>query len=113
MRNTGISTIGDERKSEGWTYKEVYERFGIKFTPHCAKDENESVRVEAGLIKIRQAMLDGKFFVFRNLQGIFEEKATYHYQDDGAPVGTNDDLMDAMRYAYVIKLSRIKNSLRI
>lgn len=103
MRNTGISTIGDERKSEGWTYKEVYERFGIKFTPHCAKDENESVRVEAGLIKIRQAMLDGKFFVFRNLQGIFEEKATYHYQDDGAPVGTNDDLMDAMRYAYVMR----------
>lgn len=103
MRNTGIGTIGDEKKSEGWTYKEVYERFGIKFTPHCAKDENESVRVESGLIKIRQAMLEGRFFIFNHLTAIFEEKATYHYEADGNPSSTNDDLMDAMRYAYVMR----------
>jgi len=103
MRNTGISTVGDEEKTEGWAYKEIYERFGIQFTRHCAKTQNDSVRVETGLIEIRQAMLEGKFFIFSHLHKLFEEKATYRYDTDGTPVKASDDLMDAMRYAYVMR----------
>jgi phage terminase large subunit-like protein len=103
MRSTGITSIGDETKTEGWAYKEVYDRYGIQFTPECAQTEEGSIRVEVGLIQIRQAMIEGKFKIASHLSDLFDEKATYYYEPDGKPAKEKDDLMDAMRYAYVMR----------
>lgn len=103
MRNTGISTIGDETKTEGWVYKEVFAKYGINFTDHNAKTEEGSVRVEAGIVQIRQAMVEGKFKVARHLKEWFSEKATYLYKEDGGVTKERDDLLDATRYAYIMR----------
>lgn len=103
MRNSGISTVGDETKTEGWLYKEIFSRYGINFTSHNAKTENDSVRVEAGICEVRQAMTGGKFKVARHLREWFNEKATYLYKEDGSVTKEHDDLLDATRYAYIMR----------
>lgn len=103
MRSTGISTIGDETKTEGWVYKEVFAKYGINFTDHNAKTEEGSVRVEAGIVQVRQAMVEGKFKVASHLREWFKEKATYLYKEDGNVTKERDDLLDATRYAYIMR----------
>lgn len=103
MRNSGVSTINDETKTEGWLYKEIFAKYGINFTDHNAKTVNDSIKVEAGIIEVRQAMFEGKFKVARHLTEWFKEKATYLYKDDNTPLKERDDLLDATRYAYIMR----------
>lgn len=103
VRSSGISTIGDVTKSEGWKYKEIYDKYGIQFTDTNAKTEEGSTRVEAGLVEVRQAMVAGQFKVFSHLSEWFKEKATYLYKEDGSVTKEKDDLLDATRYAYIMR----------
>lgn len=103
MRSSGISTIADETKTEGWIYKEIFAKYGIQFTDHNAKTEEGSVRVEAGIVQVRQAMVEGKFKVASHLAEWFKEKATYLYKEDGTVTKERDDLLDATRYAYIMR----------
>ena len=103
MRSSGISTVGDETKTEGWVYKEIFAKYGINFTDHNAKTEEGSVRVEAGIVQVRQAMVEGQFKVASHLSEWFKEKATYLYKEDGTVTKEKDDLLDATRYAYIMR----------
>lgn len=103
VRSSGVSTIGGLEKTEGWKYKEIYEKYGIIFTDTNAKTEEGSVRVEAGIVEVRQAMIEGKFRVFSHLSEWFKEKATYLYKEDGSVTKERDDLLDATRYAYIMR----------
>lgn len=103
MRSSGISSINGLEKTEGWKYKEIYEKYGIPFTDTNAKTEEGSTRVEAGIVEIRQAMIEGKFRVFSHLSEWFKEKATYLYKEDGTVTKEKDDLLDATRYAYIMR----------
>ena len=111
MRSSGISTINDETKTEGWIYKEIFAKYGINFTDHNAKTEEGSVRVEAGIVRIRQAMVEGKFKVFSHLTDWFKEKATYLYKEDGTVTKANDDILDATRYAFVMSRYAVPENL--
>ncbi len=103
VRSSGISSINGLEKTEGWKYKEIYEKYGINFTDTNAKTEEGSVRVEAGIVEVRQAMIEGKFRVFSHLSEWFKEKATYLYKEDGTVTKEKDDLLDATRYAYIMR----------
>lgn len=103
VRSSGVSTIGGLEKTEGWKYKEIYEKYGIIFTDTNAKTAEGSVRVEAGIVEVRQAMIEGKFRVFSHLSEWFKEKATYLYKEDGSVTKERDDLLDATRYAYIMR----------
>jgi phage terminase large subunit-like protein len=103
VRSSGISTIGDVTKSEGWKYKEIYDKYGIEFTDTNAKTEEGSTRVEAGLVEVRQAMVAGQFRVFSHLSEWFKEKATYLYKEDGGVTKEKDDILDATRYGYIMR----------
>jgi phage terminase large subunit-like protein len=67
--------------------------------------------VEAGLMEILDRMQAGQFKVFEHLGDFFEELRMYH-RDDGKIVKTDDDLLDAVRYAVMMlrhaKLPEIK-----
>lgn len=54
--------------------------------------------VEAGLLKLFQRMTTGRLVVFNSLVAWFGEFRTYHRDEDGKIVKTNDHLMDATRY---------------
>lgn len=103
VRSSGISSINGLEKTEGWKYKEIYEKYGIQFTDTNAKTAEGSTRVEAGIVEVRQAMIEGKFRVFSHLSEWFKEKATYLYKEDGTVTKEKDDLLDATRYAYIMR----------
>lgn len=59
--------------------------------------------VEAGLYEIRDLMIKGRFKVDRNLREVFNEFNQYHRNANGKISKTMDDLLDAVRYAYMMR----------
>jgi len=59
--------------------------------------------VEAGLYEIRDLMIKGRFKADRNLRDFFNEFNQYHRNDKGKISKTMDDLLDALRYAYMMR----------
>ena len=58
--------------------------------------------VENGLYLILDAMRKGKFKVFRGQIDLMDELRQYHRDDKGKIVKVRDDILDAIRYAYMM-----------
>ena len=69
--------------------------------------EDGSNGVEAGLYEIRDLMRKGKFKIFAGLRDVFDEILQYHRDDRGKIVKKRDDLLDAIRYAYMMRREAI------
>lgn len=82
---------------------EHYRRAGFDMLPEWAQWESGSRSVEQGLYEINDRMRKGKFKVFSNLVPWFEEFRQYHRDEKGKIVKVRDDLMDATRYAYMMR----------
>jgi hypothetical protein len=89
-----------------------YERAGFKMLPEHATWPPVSEKgvmksggnsVEHGLYEIGDLMRKGKFKFFRGLTDLFAEFRQYHRDDKGKIVKTMDDLLDAVRYAYMMR----------
>jgi phage terminase large subunit-like protein len=59
--------------------------------------------VEHGLYEIRDLMCKGKFKIFSGCLDFFNEFNQYHRDDKGKIVKTMDDILDAVRYAYMMR----------
>ena len=59
--------------------------------------------VEVGLMEIIDLMQKGKFKVFAGLREVFDEILQYHRDDKGKISKVRDDLLDAIRYAYMMR----------
>lgn len=59
--------------------------------------------VEVGLMEIRDLMMKGKFKVFEGLREWFDEFLQYHRDENGKISKVRDDLLDATRYAYMMR----------
>lgn len=71
--------------------------------PEDGKDEGTGGNsVDAGVLEILDRMQTGRFKVFEGLEDWFEEFRMYH-REDGKIVKIDDDLMDATRYAVMMK----------
>lgn len=89
-------------KTSGNVVKDSYKESGFNMLPERATWVNGGNSVEAGLWEINNLMEQGKFKVFSNCHMFFEEKNLYHRDDRGKIVKQNDDILDALRYAYMM-----------
>ena len=81
---------------------EQYRGHDLKMLDDRAQFEDGSVSVEAGIMEILERMETGRFKVFGHLNDFWEEFRLYH-RKDGRIVKERYDLMDAMRYAVMMK----------
>lgn len=90
-------------KGSGKQQKSYYTEAGFAMLPSHATWPDGSNGVEAGLYEIRDLMQKGKFKIFSGLREVFEEFNQYHRDERGNIVKTRDDLLDAIRYAYMCR----------
>jgi hypothetical protein len=89
-------------KRDGRTIREDYVSSQLNMLATHATHADGGVSVEAGVIEILTRMQTGRFKVFANLADWFEEFRLYH-RSDGKIVKDHDDLMDATRYAVMMR----------
>lgn len=83
--------------------KDHYSDAGFTMLGQRATWDGTSNSVEQGIYEIRLAMQVGKFKVFRGLRDFFDEFNQYHRDDKGKIVKIRDDILDAIRYAYMMR----------
>jgi len=71
--------------------------------------------VEVGLMELRDLMVTGRFKVFSGLRDWFEEFIQYHRDENGKIHKLKEDLLDATRYAYMmrryaVQLSQVRSN---
>jgi len=92
--------------------KEYYEEEGWMMLAEHATWPDGSNGVWAGIIEIINLMDTGRFKVFSNLFDVFEEIREYHTKTtpsgDVLIVKTKDDILDSIRYAYMMRRYAIR-----
>lgn len=88
--------------------KSYYVEAGFTLLPEHATWPDGSNGVEAGLFEIRDLMMSGKFKVFEGLRDLITELLQYHRKPNGKINKTVDDILDAMRYAYMMRRFAIR-----
>lgn len=93
-----------EKGRDGGTIQmQHYDSAGFKMLPTHAQWHTGGNAVEAGIFEINDLMRKGKLKIFKGLRSILDEVLQYHRDDKGKIVKTNDDCLDAMRYAFMMK----------
>lgn len=90
-------------KGSGKQQKTYYQEAGFMLTKGHATWPDGGNSVEAGLFELRDLMLKGQFKVFKGLRDWFEEFNQYHRDEKGRIVKVRDDILDATRYAYMMR----------
>ena len=80
-----------------------YETAGFKMLGKHATWQEGGNSVESGLYSINDLMRKGKFKIFRGLFEVLEEVRQYHRDEKGKIVKVRDDLLDSIRYAYMMR----------
>lgn len=83
--------------------RDYYLEAGFTLLPEHATWPDGGNGVEIGLMEIRDLMITGKFKVFKGLRDVFQEFLQYHRDENGKIVKLQDDLLDAIRYAYMMR----------
>lgn len=94
-------------KGSGKQQKDYYEEAGFEMMWDRATWPDGGNGVEAGLFEIRDLMRKGKFKIFSGLRDVFDEINQYHRDEKGKIVKARDDLLDAIRYAYMMRREAI------
>ena len=90
-------------KGSGKQQKKFYEEAGFKMLHERATWPDGSNGVEAGLFEIISLMQKGQFKIFSGLRDVFDEIGQYHRDEKGKIAKVRDDLLDAIRYAYMMR----------
>jgi len=98
-------------KGSGKQQKAYYMEAGFNMLGVHATWPDGSNGVEAGLFEILDLMRKGKFKIFRGNRELINEFLQYHRYDKGKIVKTGDDLLDAMRYAYMMRRFAVQKGL--
>ncbi len=83
--------------------KTHYQDAGFNLLFENAKWPDGSNSVETGLYEIIQAARKGTFKIFKGQGELMNEWRQYHRDDNGKIVKTFDDLLDALRYAWMCR----------
>lgn len=83
--------------------KDHYMDAGFNMLYERATWDGSSNSVEQGIYEIRDRMQTGKFKVFSGCRDFFDEFAQYHRDEKGKIVKVRDDILDAVRYAYMMR----------
>lgn len=99
-------------KGSGKTQMSYYADEGWKMLGGPAQWEDGGTSVWIGITQLQEAMENGRLKIFSNLFELFEEIQQYHTKttDSGKIeiVKLRDDLVDAMRYAYMMRRFAIR-----
>jgi hypothetical protein len=90
-------------KGSGKQQKDYYEESGWDMLDVHAQWIEGGNGVEAGIVELYRLMELGKFKVFSHLAEWFEEKTHYHRDEKGKIAKVSDDMLDATRYAYMMR----------
>ncbi|MFA7945199.1 terminase large subunit domain-containing protein [Pseudomonas brenneri] len=90
-------------KSSGEQQKKAYVDAGWQMLDVHATWADGGVGVEIGLVELYERMTTGRFKVFSHLADFFDEKMSYHRDENGKIVKLNDDILSAARYAYMMR----------
>ena len=90
-------------KGSGKQQRSYYEEAGFMMLHGKAEWEAGGNGVEAGIYELRDLMQKGKFKVFVGQRGFFDEFNQYHRDANGKIKKTMDDILDAIRYAYMMR----------
>lgn len=90
-------------KGSGEQQREAYHTAGWQMMQDHATWQAGGNGVEAGLVELYERMTTGKFKVFSHLTDFFEEKLNYHRDESGHIVKVKDDIISAVRYAYMMR----------
>jgi phage terminase large subunit-like protein len=93
----------NEKGSAGAAVKQSYVEDGWTMLPDHATWPSGGNSVELGLVELYRAMDDGKFKVFSHLSDFFAEKLNYHRDENGHIVKVQDDIISAVRYAWMMR----------
>lgn len=83
--------------------KSYYIEAGFSLLHDHATWPDGSNGVEAGIFEIRDLMMQGRFKVFAGLRDFFDEFLQYHRDDNGKIGKVRDDVLDAVRTAYMMR----------
>lgn len=101
-------------KGSGRQQRDYYQEAGFDMIYEHATWPEGGNGVEAGLTEILNLMRSGRFKVFRGLRDWFNEFLQYHRKPSSTEpsvtkiVKVNDDLLDATRYAYMMRRYAIR-----
>ena len=90
-------------KSSGEQQKSAYVDAGWEMLDVHATWPAGGVGVEIGIVELYERMTTGRFKVFSHLSDFFDEKMSYHRDENGKIVKLNDDILSAIRYAYMMR----------
>ena len=98
--------------NDGETLKDLYYDEGFNMLDVHATWEDGGNSVQRGIMEFNNLMEAGKFKVFSNLFEFFEEMRQYHTKTNASGqteiVKVKDDLLDAARYAYMMRRYAIR-----
>lgn len=97
-------------KGSGEEQAQSYTDEGWKMLHEHATWQTGGNSVEQGLVELYKAMDDGKFKVFSHLSDFFAEKLNYHRDENGKIVKVQDDILSAVRYAWMMRRFAIQKS---
>lgn len=80
-----------------------YDNAGFSMLPDHATWPEGGNSVESGIYELNDLMRKGKLKVFRGLSSWLDEFRQYHRDDKGRIVKVRDDLLDATRYAFMMR----------
>jgi len=83
--------------------KENWIQAGFKLLHEHATWQKGGVSVEAGLYEILDRQRKGTYKIFRGQPDLMAEHRQYHRDENGKIVKTMDDILDAGRYAYMMR----------
>lgn len=89
-------------KDTGRQLSQVYRDHGLNMLEDHATFPDGGNSVEAGILELQEAMQTGRFFVAKHLDDFWDEFNQYH-RKDGRIIKVNDDLLDAVRYAWMMR----------
>lgn len=90
-------------KGGGEELRSRYQKEGFNMLPEMATHPGGGNSVETGIAEMREYMLDGRFKVFNTCNDFFEEFRLYHRDDKGNIVKIKDDIISAVRYAFMMR----------
>lgn len=95
-------------KGTGKTQKSYYEEAGWEMLYSHATWPDGGVSVEQSIIEIYKLIQMGKFKIMDHLSELFDEFMQFHRDESGKIVKVKDDLISAIRYAYMMRRHAIR-----
>lgn len=97
-------------KGTGKTQKSYYEEAGWDMIHTHATWPDGGNSVEQAIIEIYKLITLGQFKIFDHLTDVFEEFMQYHRDENGKIVKIKDDIISAIRYAYMMRRYGIRKN---